>query len=534
MITLRSLASVRSPCPVLDRRCRFWLFHYRLPALASISCLANNLNPSLPPFLIFELRTLSVRALFLRYNSTVFLMASGILRTQPFIRCFRKQNLPTIMHVSTGNITYFRFPSRSFVASKYREDDNKMPVRCSGQNRDDFRGGSSSSKANLNFIQELLEKGIILFATVRAVLVYGRQKFFAAELVENAARGVVGRIILLLTNAWPKLIQVLQVFKDQGLLLAILLGLSAFFSMAETSITTLWPWKVRELAEKESEDGVFKLLQADVTRFLTTILIGTTVVNIGATVLVTNAATTIFGEAGVGAATGVMTVLTLLLTEITPKSIAVDYAIEVARIVVRPVSWLSLVLYPVGRVVNYLLMGMLKLLGCKARSEPNVTKEELKLMIRRAVSSGAIKVKEQGIIEHVLQMKETHVREVMTPLLKVVAVDVNATLTDFHRLWVINQYSRVPVFEHRIANIIGIAYAKDLLAFQKGELLESITVGDMARKPAYFVPDSMHLQSLLREFRSRKVHMAIVLNEHGVTVGIVTLEDILEELRACL
>ncbi|KAM5553643.1 hypothetical protein ABKV19_025732 [Rosa sericea] len=142
-------------------------------------------------------------------------------------------------------------------------------------------------------------------------------------------------------NAWPKTLLVLQVFKEQGLILAALFGLSAFFSMAETSITTLWPWKVRELAEKEPENGVFRLLRNDVTRFLTTILIGATyfpshiccVVNIGATALVTEAATAIFGEAGVSAATGVMTVLILLLTEITPKSVAVHNLTEVARFV---------------------------------------------------------------------------------------------------------------------------------------------------------------------------------------------------------
>ncbi|KAB1199136.1 hypothetical protein CJ030_MR0G027304 [Morella rubra] len=168
---------------------------------------------------------------------------------------------------------------------------------------------------------------------VCGVLVFGCRRVFAMEGVTNAGYGVIGQSILLLRNAWPKTLQVLRVFKEQGLILAALLGLSAFFSMAETSITTLWPWKVRELAEKEPENGVFRKLRSDVTRFLTTILIGTTVVNIGATALVTEAATAIFGEAGVSAATGVMTVAILLLTEITPKSIAVHNATEVARFV---------------------------------------------------------------------------------------------------------------------------------------------------------------------------------------------------------
>ncbi|KAL7217801.1 hypothetical protein ACSBR2_011104 [Camellia fascicularis] len=372
---------------------------------------------------------------------------------------------------------------------------------------------------------------IVLAATVIGVLVFGSRRVFAVEEVVDSCYGVIGQNILLLKSYWPKLSQVLRVFKEQGLVLAALLGLSAFFSMAETSITTLWPWKVRELAEKESEDGVFKMLSIDVTRFLTTILIGTTVVNIGATALVTKAATTIFGEAGVSAATGVMTVAVLLLTEITPKSIAVHNATEVASFVVRPVAWLSLILYPVGRVVTYLSMGMLKMLGLKGRSEPYVTEDELKLMLRGAELSGTIEEEEQDMIENVLEIKDTHVREVMTPLVDVVAIDANATLVDFHNLWVTDQYSRVPVFEQRVDNIVGIAYAMDLLdSVQKGELLESSVVGHMAHKPAYFVPDSMSVWNLLREFRIRKVHMAVVLNEYGGTVGIVTLEDVVEEI----
>ncbi|KAI7737432.1 hypothetical protein M8C21_007386 [Ambrosia artemisiifolia] len=346
-----------------------------------------------------------------------------------------------------------------------------------------------------NFLEILVKKGLILAAVCCGVFVLGCRGALAAEGVLNGGN-IVGleQIKLSMMNCMPKVLMVLKVLKEQGLILAALFGLSAFFSMAETSITTLWPWKVRELAEKESENGVFKMLRNDVTRFLTTILIGTTVVNIGATALVTEAATAIFGEAGVSAATGVMTVAVLLLTEITPKSIAVHNATEVARVVVRPIAWLSLVLYPVGRVVTYLSMGMLKLLGLKGRSEPYVTEDELKLMLRGAELSGAIEEEEQDMIENVLEIKDTYVREVMTPLVDVVASDSSATLIDFHTLWVTHQYSRVPVFEQRVDNIVGIAYAMDLLDYVQ------------------------------------KVHMAVVLNEYGGTVGIVTLEDVVEEI----
>ncbi|KAL8462303.1 hypothetical protein ACS0TY_033378 [Phlomoides rotata] len=392
-----------------------------------------------------------------------------------------------------------------------------------------INGDIDNSARATNFGEVLVRKGLTI--AVGVVVVLCCRRALAMEGVMSAGYGFWERSLLAMRSSWPKVLQVLTVLKEQGLILAALLGLSAFFSMAETSITTLWPWKVRELAEKESENGVFKMLRNDVTRFLTTILIGTTVVNIGATALVTDAATAIFGEAGVSAATGIMTVAILLLTEITPKSIAVHNPTEVARIVVRPVAWLSVVLYPVGRVVTYLSMGMLKLLGLKRQSEPYVTEDELKLMLRGAELSGAIEEEEQDMIENVLEIKDTHVREVMTPLVDVVAIDSSATLVDFHESWVEHQYSRVPVFEERIDNIVGIAYAMDLLDYvQKGELLESSIVGGMAHKPAYFVPDSMSVWNLLREFRIRKVHMAVVLNEYGGTVGIVTLEDVVEEI----
>ncbi|CAI9784102.1 unnamed protein product [Fraxinus pennsylvanica] len=393
-------------------------------------------------------------------------------------------------------------------------------------------GSDNNAECAVNFWEVLVRKVLVMAAAaIGVVVIMGCRRVLAIEGALNVGYGVWQQSLVALRSSGPKVLQVLMVFKEQGLILAALLGLSAFFSMAETSITTLWPWKVRELAEKESENGVFKMLRNDVTRFLTTILIGTTVVNIGATALVTEAATAIFGEAGVSAATGVMTVAILLLTEITPKSIAVHNATEVARFVVRPVAWLSLVLYPVGRVVTSLSMGMLKLLGLKGRSEPYVTEDELKLMLRGAELSGAIEEEEQDMIENVLEIKDTHVREVMTPLVDVVAIDASATLIDFHNSWVDHQYSRVPVFEERIDNIVGIAYAMDLLDYvQKGELLESSVVGDMAHKPAYFVPDSMSVWNLLREFRIRKMHMAVVLNEYGGTVGIVTLEDVVEEI----
>lgn len=452
-------------------------------------------------------------------------------RNFEFSKKFLSQNRLLTSRLAITNYAAAYPIAKSFPISPF-EISKTSPSSVSTFGGENGRSKAAEGSVGLDALEVLLKRGFVVVAMLCGVLVVGCRNARAAETIMNAGGSfVLEKSGVALRSSWPKVLQVLVIFKEQGLILAALLSLSAFFSMAETSITTLWPWKVRELAEKESEDGVFKMLRSDVTRFLTTILIGTTVVNIGATAIVTEAATAIFGEAGVTAATGLMTIVVLLLTEITPKSIAVHNATEVARFVVRPVAWLSVILYPVGRIVTYLSMGMLKLLGLKGRSEPYVTEDELKLMLRGAELSGAIEEEEQDMIENVLEIKDTHVREVMTPLVDVVAIDASATLVDFHSLWVTHQYSRVPVFEERIDNIVGVAYAMDLLDYvQKGELLESSCVGDFAHKPAYFVPDSMSVWNLLREFRIRKVHMAVVLNEYGGTIGIVTLEDVVEEI----
>ncbi|PPE00459.1 hypothetical protein GOBAR_DD02509 [Gossypium barbadense] len=296
---------------------------------------------------------------------------------------------------------------------------------------------SNQTRLGLSNEENEQKKGI-LGAMVCGILILGCKRVFAVEEVVNAGYVVTGKSMLLLRNAWPKASMILKVFKEQGVVLTLLLGLSALFSMAETAITTLWPWKIHELAEKESEDGVFKILHSDVTRFLTTILIGTTTSNIGATTLVTDAATKIFGKA-------VMTACFIILF---------------------------------FDLFSCLCLACLQIFD---------------------------------MIENVLETKDTHVREVMTPLIDVVVIDASSTL--------------------RVDNIVGIAYGMDLLNYvAKGELLESTTVGYMAHKPAYFVHDSMSGWNFLREFCIRKVHMTVVLNKYGGIVGIVTLEDVVEEI----
>ncbi len=312
-------------------------------------------------------------------------------------------------------------------------------------------------------------------------------------------------------------------------LLVLLFALSAFFSASETAITTLWPWKVKELAEAEGGKGPFSLLERDVTRFLTTILVGNNLVNIAATALVTDLATKAFGSAGVGIATGVMTFLVLFFGEITPKSLAVHHADRLARLVVGPIYWLSVLLYPVGRFFTWASTLILRALGLEPRNEPLVTEDELRLILAGAERSGAIEEAEEDMIQGVLELGETQVKEIMVPRVEMVAIRADANLRAFLDLVREHRFSRYPVFEENIDHVVGIALVKDLLDYVDDGRLDEVRVGAIAHDP-YFVPESMPVWNLLLELRRRKIHMAIVVDEFGGTAGLVTLEDIIEEI----
>jgi len=312
-------------------------------------------------------------------------------------------------------------------------------------------------------------------------------------------------------------------------LLLLLFALSAFFSASETAITTLWPWKVKELAEAEGGRGPFSLLERDVTRFLTTILVGNNLVNIAATALVTDLATKAFGSAGVGIATGAMTFLVLFFGEITPKSLAVHHADRLARLVIGPIYWLSVLLYPIGRFFTWASTLILRALGLEPRDEPLVTEDELRLILAGAERSGAIEEAEEDMIQGVLELGETQVKEIMVPRVEMVAIRADANLRAFLDLVREHRFSRYPVYEENVDRVVGIALIKDLLDYVDDGRLDEVRVGAIAHDP-YFVPESMPVWNLLLELRRRKIHMAIVVDEFGGTAGLVTLEDIIEEI----
>ena len=305
---------------------------------------------------------------------------------------------------------------------------------------------------------------------------------------------------------------------------------SAAFHSAETAITTLYPWKVREFAEEEGPGSPFSVLSKDITRVLTTILLTTTACTIYSAALFTSMATVVLGQKGIAVATVVLTIITVFFGELLPKALGVSSAERVARRLVPPISALATVMAPLGMLLSTMASGTLRLLGFKNTAEGSVSEEELRLIVSGARQSGGIESEEGAMIENVLDLEDTRVSEVMRPRVELVALDLNDTLVDVLDVFNQTKYSRFPVYEGEIDNIRGVALTKDLLqVVQEKRSLSDTTVKSIVQS-TYFVPETMPVWSVLEEMRRRRLHMAIVVDEYGGTAGLVTLEDILEEV----
>jgi putative hemolysin len=323
----------------------------------------------------------------------------------------------------------------------------------------------------------------------------------------------------------------------QVLFLVVLLALSGFMSGSETALTALGDWKLRQIREEGKDPhGHFALLERNPTRFITTLLIGNNLVNIAATALVTQMSIGLsrqmgFSEAAaVGYATGVMTVLVLIFGEITPKSIAVHHPVGFARVVIRPVHVLSVVFYPVGRAFAWFTTMVLRAFRLEPSNDPLITENELRMMLRSAEESGVIEATEQEMIKGVIDLEETVVREVMTPRVDVVAISEGATLRDLLAATTEHGYSRLPVYRESVDDVRGVVYARDLLKYLgSSDDLDTTRVSELMQPPQY-VPETSSVLDLMRDMRLRKNHLAVVVDEFGGTAGLVTLEDIIEEI----
>ena len=312
---------------------------------------------------------------------------------------------------------------------------------------------------------------------------------------------------------------------SQIILLAILLVLSAFFSSSETAFFSISKTKARHIAKQEGRAyALIKKMKDEPHRLLSTVLIGNNVVNIAASALATSLTMEVFPRYAVGMATGIMTLLILVFGEVFPKSIATRNNILIARMAIFPIYWLSILFYPIIRFLNFIPM-----LTGKIKKTPAFTEEELMTFVEVVEEEGEIKVEEKDLIHKIFDFDDTNASEIMTPRGDMFIIDVN----DKFRINEIIQsgFTRIPIIDDEIDNVIGILNIKDLLRHMTAENLnfDQIDIRSIMFKP-YFIPENKKLDKLLQQFQKRKNHIAIVVDEHGGIAGLVTLEDVLEEL----
>ncbi|MFQ9696811.1 MAG: hemolysin family protein [Zhenhengia sp.] len=319
----------------------------------------------------------------------------------------------------------------------------------------------------------------------------------------------------------------------QLVVLVILLMGSAFFSASETALMSISKIDARHMVDQNIKNAkiVSKLVE-DPNKLLGAILVGNNIVNIGASSLATVVATGIFGTDGAGIAaaiaTGVMTLLVLIFGEITPKSLSTQKSQEVACFVARPISLVVLIFNPVVKVLMFISNLIIRLFGGKIdTSKPFITTDELKTIVTVSHEEGVLEEEEKEMIYNVFGFGDSYTKDVMIPRTDMIAVDVNATYDEIIELYKQEQFSRMPVYQESHDNIIGVIYMKDLLLKQFDP--KDFVISDFLRD-VYFVHEFKRIDELFKEMRSKKIGMAIVVDEYGGTSGIVTLEDLIEEI----
>jgi len=329
------------------------------------------------------------------------------------------------------------------------------------------------------------------------------------------------------------------------LVIVILTLLQGFFVSAEISIISIRRSRLDQLAEEGNRRARrVRRLKDDPGRFLAVVQLGLTVLGFFASAYAAVNLSTRLAESlatipliGPGAADGValliVTILLALFTivfgELVPKSIGLAYAERLAMLVAGPVEWIARLFGPIVWFLTRVTTGITRLLGVRMSSEAQMTAEELKLIVERGGEQGILEAEEEQMINAVIELGDRRLHEVMVPRIAIVALPVSATLDEAIDLIVEEGHSRVPVYDESVDEVLGILYAKDLLPVLKIGADARPTVRSLLRAPL-FVPESMSIDDLLHEFQRRKVHIAIVLDEYGGTAGLLTIEDLLEEI----
>ena len=327
----------------------------------------------------------------------------------------------------------------------------------------------------------------------------------------------------LLGNVW------LDIF-----VLALMLVLSAIFSGSETAITALDNLKLRALIKEQGDpSGIFRLVLEKRARFITTLLVGNNLVNNFSAILTSNLFAIWLGSAGLGVATAVVTFLVLIFGEITPKSLAINNVLPVFRLIVRPIYWLSRILSFLGIIyfMEMIVQTAIRLFQGGVVQEGESLKD-LKLLIEVLGGKGKLDLDKHQLLSKALMLDNLNVRDLVKPRIEMRTISHEETLQNLINFCLETGYSRIPVQEESKDQIVGIVHLKralQQLTLAQKEGRTNVLVTEAIDPPVY-VPDTKRVANLLKEMLQQRIHIAIVVDEYGGTVGLVTLEDILEEL----
>lgn len=312
------------------------------------------------------------------------------------------------------------------------------------------------------------------------------------------------------------------------IVLAILVVCSGLFSSAETAMLTCNKIKIRAMADEgDRRAALLHRVLEERSRMLSTLLIGNNVVNLSASSISTVLATKLLGSSGAGVATGIITILILIFGEIAPKQLATIHADQLALFFCRPLSLLMKILTPVIFAVNFLAGGVLRLMRIdpNAKGDP-MTEEELRTIVDVSHEDGVIEKDERNMIKNVVDFGDSQAKDIMVPRIDMSLVDVDATYEELMEIFRKDMYTRLPVYEGSVDNVIGIINMKDILLYHEGD---PFSIRNYLRK-AFYTYEYKKTAELLTELRSANASIAIILDEYGTTAGLVTLEDLLEEI----
>ena len=323
----------------------------------------------------------------------------------------------------------------------------------------------------------------------------------------------------------------------QLLILVILLALSAFFSSAETALTCVNKIRIRGLAEEGDKRAILvKELTDNPSKMLSAILIGNNIVNLSASSLSTMLATKIAAQLGagtntatfVGLATGILTILILIFGEITPKSAATINAEKIALGDAAIIYWLTRILTPAIFVINHLSYGVMRLMGINPNAKTKaMTENELLTVIDVSHEDGVIESEEKEMITNVVDFGDSVASDVMVPRIDIEFMDVESNYEEVLSVFRRDKYSRVPVYEGDKDHVIGVLNLKDVFCYN--DIPDNFSIRKILRRP-YFTYEFKRISDLMVDMQKNSISMAMVLDEYGAVAGLITLEDLLEEI----